>query len=265
MERTVTTVGFTLSSSSASSSSQTSQGQDPRRQPNNVGEIIGNQVGGNLQNTYWMVVFAEEPRPGSGQLRVGTNAGHVFIGVVDFTNPQQPATTVRGFYSTRPGPGLLRGETVAGQVRDDGMHVWSVAIGWQINQRQYQAIINRFQADTAQPPNYNLFEYNCTNWTFDVLNQEANINWRPQTRQVRDLRLNVHQTLTPGQTGWAIWQNPPPANGRRLTPPQGASKMPETAMEKEVTYVCKNCSHWGFAIIILGEDRRSDTSPKSTS
>jgi hypothetical protein len=175
----------------------------------------------NVPNTYWAVIFVEEPSPQTGAIMVGNNPGHTFIGVVSFANPQQPVTTVRGFYSTQRTPRLLLGDTVAGQIRDDGNHVWTVAVTWQINQQAYQRVINQFQADAAQPPNYNLFDYNCTNWAFDVLNRQTPINWRPELRQVTDLRLNNHQVLTPGQTGREIWRNPPPAQGTRLTPQQG--------------------------------------------
>jgi hypothetical protein len=113
---------------------------------------------------------------------------------------------------------------VPGQVLDDSNHVWTVAAAWQINQQQYQAIVRQFGADQARPPNYNLYSYNCTNWAFDVLNGNTNINWRPQVRNnVRGLGPNLlvrryNNVLAPGQAGREIWGNPPPAGAIRLTP-----------------------------------------------
>jgi hypothetical protein len=102
---------------------------------------------------------------------------------------------------------------VPGQVLDDSHHVWTVAAAWQINQQQYQAIVRQFAADQARPPNYNLYTYNCTNWAFDVLNGNTNINWRP-----RVVIAAGRRSLAPGQAGFEIWGNPPPAGAIRLTP-----------------------------------------------
>jgi hypothetical protein len=102
---------------------------------------------------------------------------------------------------------------VPGQVVDDSNHVWTVAAAWQINQQQYQAIVRQFAVDQARPPNYNLYRYNCTNWAFDVLNGNTNINWRP-----RVVLAAGRRALAPGQAGREIWGNPPPAGAIRLTP-----------------------------------------------
>jgi VCBS repeat-containing protein len=219
-ERTITIyVGGTMQgtffgSFDGSSSGGSGSGGNNATRPADVADLIRRQVGQqNVPNTYWAVIFVEEPAPRTGLIMVGANLGHTFIGVVSFANPQQPDTTIRGFYPAVLRLNVVRGDTVPGQVLDDSRHVWTVAAAWQINQQQYQAIVRQFAADQAMPPNYNLYTYNCTNWAFDVLNGNTNINWRP-----RVVIAAGRRALAPGQAGREIWGNPPPAGAIRLTP-----------------------------------------------
>jgi hypothetical protein len=85
----------------------------------------------------------------------------------------------------------------------------------QINQQQYQAVINRFNRDANNPPNYSVFDYNCTNWAFDVLNRETHIGWRPQLVQER---VTGRWLLAPAQVGVELRRNPVPQNGIGLEP-----------------------------------------------
>jgi VCBS repeat-containing protein len=230
-ERTITIyVGGTMQgtffgSFDGSPSGGSGSGGNSATRPADVANLIRRQVGQqNVPNTYWAVIFVEEPAPRTGLVMVGANLGHTFIGVVSFANPQQPDTTIRGFYPAVLRLNVAQGDTVPGQVLDDSNHVWTVAAAWQINQQQYQAIVRQFAADQARPPNYNLYRYNCTNWAFDVLNGNTNINWRPRVRNgvlgwgPNFLVRPYNNVLAPGQAGREIWGNPPPAGAIRLTP-----------------------------------------------
>jgi hypothetical protein len=109
----------------------------------------------------------------------------------------------------------LNNRVVRGIVADNSRHRWTIGAAWQINQQQYQAVINRFNRDANNPPNYSVFDYNCTNWAFDVLNRETHIRWRPQLVQER---VTGRWLLAPAQVGVELRRNPVPQNGIRLEP-----------------------------------------------
>jgi hypothetical protein len=194
--------------------------QNAANPPPDVATAIRNRAGGvQLVNTYWVAILAREPDPQGGALRRGGDTGHTFIAAVDFgNNPQQPNTiTIMGF-----GPAgqynwwdALNNRVVRGIVADNSRHRWTIGAAWQINQQQYQAVINRFNRDANNPPNYSVFDYNRTNWAFDVLNRETHIGWRPQLVQER---VTSRWLLAPAQVGVELRRNPVPQNGIRLEP-----------------------------------------------
>ena len=69
------------------------------------------------------------------------------------------------------------------------------------------------------PPQYRLMTHNCTTWAFNVINNNTNVNGRPQAVPI-DTVLARGNGLTPNRTGLQIRQMQQiPNGGIRLFPP----------------------------------------------
>jgi RHS repeat-associated protein len=128
-----------------------------------------------------LVVYVEQPKPGTRETHVGTNFGHAFIGIRD----TDLKTEVKvGFYPDGPLGTSLRvanGETVRGGIKNNDQHSYNVENDFTISDKQYQRLIDSVKQDANQPPDYTLKTFNCTDWVIKE-SKVAGVNLPTQSR-----------------------------------------------------------------------------------
>jgi RHS repeat-associated protein len=113
----------------------------------------------------YLVIYVEQPNPGTRDRQAGafgTNLGHSFIGLRD----TDKHTNVRvGFYP-KDGTSLdvARGKTVSGTIKNNDQHSYNIEKDIKVTDKQYQNVVDSVKKDAANPPNFNLYNENCTDW-----------------------------------------------------------------------------------------------------
>jgi RHS repeat-associated protein len=116
----------------------------------------------------FLVVYVRQPEPGKStaytvDTRGRVDAGHAFVGLKD---TDAKTESKHGFY---PKTGVIPGvqPDAKGQVRDDSNASWTVSKEYEITDEQYSAVKESIEGDIANPPDYNLDTFNCTDWVED--------------------------------------------------------------------------------------------------
>ncbi|MFN9538962.1 MAG: hypothetical protein ACK6A8_06890, partial [Planctomycetota bacterium] len=130
------------------------------------------------------IVIIKVDQPGNGGDRDpfeidpvnGPSVGHTFIEVI---NGQTGEVTFGGLYPTNP-VNPITDPTEPGVIRDDTGHDWDVKYEVPITRDQYEILICGIEHDKANPPTYDLNDFNCTDWAIGVLGTiEIEINTNP--------------------------------------------------------------------------------------
>jgi hypothetical protein len=141
-------------------------------------------------------------RPGKGAVRIpvagpvySTNplpgrsvTGHTFIQLLPDSGPQAGSKRLVYGFSTRGGT-IWRALGGYGEVQDDSGHAWSWRMCSAVQPDKYDLVQKRIAREIKNPPDYHLFEFNCTDWVLGLV-REGNISFPsiPKTgNRIRDL------------------------------------------------------------------------------
>jgi RHS repeat-associated protein len=114
---------------------------------------------------YWLIVFSSY---NPTRKDAWGDIGHAFVAIVDLQAPTQEAKViVRGFHPKAASDALR--EACAGDLVDDTDHRVLVARGYPITKEQYDELLTFINATRANPPQYDLQDYNCTTWAIEVM------------------------------------------------------------------------------------------------
>jgi|GEM_PF-1075655 len=121
-------------------------------------------------STFRITIYVQEPAPGTGNGTAGPfspNGGHAFIGLEQGNIRQQI-----GFYpdqgSSQIAVGL--GFEVPSELHNNGQTAVTVSKTYTVTQSQFQNAVNYINSYNPSTNQYSLYNYNCTNFVYDVAN-----------------------------------------------------------------------------------------------
>jgi hypothetical protein len=94
--------------------------------------------------------------------------GHTFIQLLPDSGPQAGSKKLVYGFSTR-NSAVWRAFGGYGEVQDDSAHAWSWNICYPNRTEQYERVAAKIAQDTANPPDYHLFNFNCTDWVLRLV------------------------------------------------------------------------------------------------
>jgi hypothetical protein len=94
--------------------------------------------------------------------------GHAFIQLLPDSGPQAGSKKLVYGFSTR-NSAVWRALGGYGEVQDDSAHAWSWKICYATAVAQYDRVATKIRQDTAKPPDYHLFNFNCTDWVLGLV------------------------------------------------------------------------------------------------
>ncbi len=94
--------------------------------------------------------------------------GHAFIQLLPDAGPQAGSKKLVYGFSTRYSA-VWRALGGYGEVQDDSAHAWSWKICYATAVAQYDRVAAKIAQDTANPPDYHLFNFNCTDWVLRLV------------------------------------------------------------------------------------------------
>lgn len=114
-----------------------------------------------------VIIYVDQPGEGGDRdVNEGTDVGHTFIEVI---NGETGEPTTVGLYPDEP---VRPWDTeVDGEIRDDSDHPWDVQAEIEITEEQYNEIMEQFEEDRQNPPDYDLNDCNCTDYVLDLLEE----------------------------------------------------------------------------------------------
>jgi hypothetical protein len=96
--------------------------------------------------------------------------GHTFVQLLPDSGPQAGSKNLVYGFSTKDSA-VWRALGGAGEVQPDADHAWSWRLCSVVSANQYATAQQRITRDIAKPPNYHLFEFNCTDWALRVVRE----------------------------------------------------------------------------------------------
>lgn len=94
--------------------------------------------------------------------------GHTFIQLLPDTGPQAGSKKLVYGFSTR-NSAIWRALGGYGEVQDDSNHPWTWRMCSSVSQGQYDKVQAKVARDIRSPPNYHLFDFNCTDWVLSLV------------------------------------------------------------------------------------------------
>jgi hypothetical protein len=148
---------------------------------------FGNYSGG---DNYKITLFVEEPNPGTGEDKVGTNVGHTFIGVTKVNNGFSTSIYF-GFY---PLHSTLIYPTPS-KIVDNSNHHYTVSSTYDLTYVQFSNVINN--AILSAQRQYSIDDFNCTTYAIGIF-EAAGISL-PTTKI--DIIWPFGSAMSPGTLG----------------------------------------------------------------
>jgi hypothetical protein len=60
-----------------------------------------------------------------------------------------------------------QGESVSGTVKNNDQHTFNIEKDYKLTDKQFQAVVDSVKTDAKNPPDFNLYNYNCTDWVIE--------------------------------------------------------------------------------------------------
>ncbi len=154
--------------------SEKSEGETAATPPTNGGENDAKED--EKDKPYVVIIYVDQPGEGGdrdpyeGGLLRPLDVGHTFVEIV---NGETGESTTIGFYPDPADPdadGVGKGDPEdPGQIVDDSGHDWDVKAEFEITKEQYEELMEQIEKDRKDPPDYNLNEFNCTDYVLELL------------------------------------------------------------------------------------------------
>jgi hypothetical protein len=122
--------------------------------------------------------------------------GHTFVQLLPDSGPQAGSKNLVYGFSTK-NSAVWRALGGAGEVQSDATHSWSWRLCSVVNANQYATAQQRVTRDIKNPPNYHLFNFNCTDWALRVV-REARIAFPSVPKTSNRIRNLLVATLGKG-------------------------------------------------------------------
>jgi RHS repeat-associated protein len=115
----------------------------------------------------FLVIYVQQPTPGTRQRNAGVEVGHAFIGLRDTKTHKEVRV---GFYpkgGIQTSIAAAQGESVSGTVKNNDQHTFNIEKDYKLTDKQFQAVVDSVKTDAKNPPDFNLYNYNCTDWVIE--------------------------------------------------------------------------------------------------
>ena len=116
--------------------------------------------------TVTVTIYVDQPGTGGDRdPNEGFDVGHTFVEYVD---PDTGKTVTLGHYPASD-PNLPDDDD--GTIDDDTDHDWDVKAVFKVSIADLEALDDEVDKDRNDPPDYDVFDHNCTDWAIEVLSE----------------------------------------------------------------------------------------------
>lgn len=156
--------------------------------------------------TFSVKIFVEQPVPNTTETYSGSDPGHTFI-EMSINDPSSTSVSqIFGYYpsgSVNPIPGPFYDITADGEIRNNGSHNYHVSASIDIDNNTFFDIVNYINLFGNNIPEYNLNDYNCTDFGINIANQ-AGMNLPDTYGEWKKFGIKLGGGSNPGNLGQDI-------------------------------------------------------------
>ncbi len=143
--------------------------------------------------TYKLTLYVEEPVPGGDTQKVGTNAGHTFVGFTKIINGQE-ITQYIGFYPIHKSLTY----PIESKIVNNQETEWTASVTFNVDANAFDDAI--YAAHSNANRQYHISEYNCTTFALSIFDA-ANISL---PKNEAEFPYNYGDGYSPGKLGYDL-------------------------------------------------------------